>query len=679
MTAKHASCPPPCGSRPILMSALSLKNISPKTKVIGAVVSTLLLLILTLATLSVIQPWAAGLLMAIITVAVGAAAYQIHVSRLEQKNVQMAEFNRVHLATIEALATAIDARDQIGVGHVRRTQIYAVRMGELMQLSEPEINALRTGALLHDIGKLAVPDHILNKPGELTAAEMEKTKIYTTVGASILDKVGFDYPVVPTVRFRHERWDGKGYPLGLKGADIPLTARILSVADEYDTLRCARPYRPAHSRDKARKIILEGSGSRFDPAVVSLLIKHLTLLEGEAAGEGIGYAGSVHDTDQPAHAFVEQIKLANREVFNLYELAREFSGSVNLSETLETFSRKVGEFVPFDTCALYLMDGKTGYATAAHVQGDNAGLLCDRRIKAGQGATGFALKALETVQNVDPDLDFTYAQTDLTEQYLTMASVPLIADGSLLGAVTIYSKELENYEEEHIRLLETIARIAADAVGKSLLHDEAKTHAMTDPMTGLPNARSLQLHFEKEVARASRGETSFQLLMLDLDGFKAVNDSFGHKVGDELLGGVSGVIREQLRDYDFLARYGGDEFVALIPETEQCDVVDLCRRIEDAVSSYCLRVGEKEARVGVSLGAAGYPESGTSFDQMIIAADKIMYERKMERKKLRAASNTTPSAIPADAVVYPPDDAVLNENFIVELDETHILASAAVN
>ncbi len=659
------------------MSALLINNTSPLARVIAGTILSVLLLVAALGSLSIIEFWLAGMMMIIISTAGGAIGYSIHVKRLEVKNAQMAEFNRVHLATIEALATAIDARDQLGVGHARRVQIYSVKMGELAGLSEPEIDALRTGALLHDIGKLAVPDHILNKPGELTSAEMEKTKIYPSVGASILDKVGFNYPVVPTVRFRHERWDGEGYPLRLAGDAIPITARILSVADEYDTLRCDRPYRVAHSRDAARKIIQAGAGTRFDPAIVNLLIKNLAYLETTAANEGIGYADSYGESHEKANAYVEQIKLANREVFNLYELAIEFGASVNLSETLAMFAGKVGEFVPFDTCALYLLDGKKGVATATHVEGVNAALLSLSRIKVGEGATGYTLKMRETLSNGEPDLDFLHTRPDLVEHYSTMASVPLIADGQLVGAITIYSVELEQYGEEHIRLLETIAGIAADAIGKSLQHDEAKTYAMTDPMTGLPNARSLQLQFDKEVARANRGETSFQLLMLDLDGFKAVNDTFGHKVGDELLRGVSKVILAQLRDYDFLARYGGDEFVALVPETETADVVDLCSRIEKAVSSFALKVDDGGvARVGVSLGASGYPKNGETFDQMVIAADKIMYRRKVERKRLNA--KVKPPVIPVEAPVFIQAEPIA-DNLIVELDESHVLASAAVN
>ena len=605
-------------------------------------------------------------------------AYRIHASRLEEKTREISEASRIHLATVEALATAIDARDQVGKGHVRRTQIYAVGIGRLMGLGESDINALRTGALLHDIGKLAVPDHILNKPGSLTPAELEKTKIHPSVGAAILDKVGFETPVVPTVKYHHEAWDGSGYPEGLKEYKIPLTARILAVADAFDTLLGARPYRPAMSRDDARKIMQAEAGTRFDPEIVRTLLRNLGLLESEIRAQGLTYEGS--EGSESDQYFVEQIKLANREVFSLYELAREFSTSVNLRDTVDMFSRKIGEFVPYDTFSLYLLDESTRTAGAVHVEGDNSEALMDRRIKIGQGATGFALKTRETVHNVNPDLDFAYSQSELAGHYLTMASVPLVADDKLIGAATVYSSKLPRYGEENIRLLETISRIAANAIGKSLSHDEAKAHALTDPMTGLPNARSLQIHFDKEVARASRGDSSFQLLMLDLDGFKAVNDSFGHKTGDDLLTAIGNVIRGQLRDYDFLARYGGDEFVVLVPETSSADVVELCGRIEKSVGDYSLAVADdKSTSVGVSVGSAGYPTHGETFDQIIVAADKAMYDRKTERKRLTAAIPEAIRQEPEHAPQQHSHENLDSEGLIVELDETHVISSSAVN
>ena len=538
---------------------------------------------------------------------VGYLGYKKFVERLEQKTAEITEASRIHLATVEALATAIDARDQVGVGHVRRTQIYAVGIGEILELSDNEIQALRTGALLHDIGKLGVPDHILNKPGELTAAELEKVKIHAKIGASILGKVKFPYPVISTVKHHHEMWDGKGYPNGLKGEAIPLTARILAVADTYDTLRGARPFRPAVSREEARKIILDGSGTQFDPKIVDVFFRNLKTFEQLVDAEGLNYSidskpNLLHITGDGSGEmnYVQQIKNANREVFTLYELARVFGSAVKLEEIYSLFTKKIRELVPYDTCVIYLSDELRDEAVAVYVAGANKDELQGWKIRSGIGVTGVVLKKRKPISYTNPASDFNGYNGKFTNEHKAMISLPLIADEKLLGAVSLYSSEIENYGEEHLRLLETVSVIAADAIHKSLKHAETETRAMTDPMTGLPNARSLQIHFEKESARAKRKENTFHLLMLDLDGFKAVNDNFGHKAGDKMLKEVARVISEQLREYDFLARYAGDEFVAIIPETDGLEINELCARIEDGIRKFTLPVGKRSIYTGRS-------------------------------------------------------------------------------
>lgn len=624
-------------------------------------------------------------------------AYKIHTRSLEQKTKEIMEASRIHLATVEALATAIDARDQVGVGHVRRTQIYAVGIGKLLNLSDGEIDALRTGALLHDIGKLAVPDHILNKPGRLTQAEMEKTKIHSSVGASILEKVGFTSPVVPTVKYHHEFWDGSGYPEGLRGNQIPLTARILSVADAFDTLRDARPYRPAISRDDACNFLRAGSAAQFDPKIVDLLVRNLRELEDEIEAQGLTYETENDDLklEGTGSSFVEQIKRANREVFTLYSLAREFGAALTLDQTLSLFTDKIREFVPYDGCAVYLLDDTGEFATVVHTDGPSGSFLSGRRVRVGEGATGYALKKHKSVENVDPALDFTFTPDEAAFDFKTMVSRPLVADEKVIGAISLYSAELSQYQDEHLRLLETVSRIAADAIAKTKQHAETASHAMTDPITGLPNARCLQAAFEKEVKRSLRNDSSFQVLMLDLDGFKAVNDSYGHKVGDRMLTALGVVIREQLREYDFLARYAGDEFVALIPETDGDSVQELCRRIEDAVSAFGISVSETEAaRVGVSIGTASYPGQGESFDQLIISADKAMYAAKALHKQNRnhlddlvkvkkTAEPYVPEEKPVAAHEFIPrlldDRDDQGDPLVVELDERHVISTASVN
>jgi diguanylate cyclase (GGDEF)-like protein/putative nucleotidyltransferase with HDIG domain len=630
----------------------------------------------------------------------GDLAYKFHVRAVEQQTKFITESSRIHLATVEALATAIDAREQVGSGHVRRTQIYAVGIGNILGLGDDEIHALRTGALLHDIGKLAVPDHILSKPGRLTPAEMEKTKTHALVGASILEKVGFPYPVVPTVKYHHESWNGEGYPEGLRGGNIPLTARILAIADTFDTLRTERPYRAAISRDEACSFLRSRAGSQFDPRLVDLFLRNIKIFEAEIEAQALMYeddreaVGVSELVDGGASPnYVEQIKRANREVFTLYSLARDFSSELDMDEILPLFTEKVRELVPFDTSIVFLLDETGQSATTAHVHGINKDLLYARRIAVGDGGTGKVLKERKSDGNLSPSSDFEHLGSEFRGQYCSMASIPLIADDRLLGALTLYSNELPLYQEEHLRLLETISRIAADAICRSLEHAVTENYALTDPMTGLPNARSLQMQFEKEVKRASRNDGSFQVLVLDLDGFKAVNDTFGHKAGDKMLKEVGAVVRDQLRQYDFIARYGGDEFVAIVPDTDNSEVLDLARRIECAVESFELQAGEagQTASVGVSIGTACYPVHGETFDQIIVSADKAMYLAKSFNRKRgasfrdegteaeRGERRHPPSSMPEELAGFATVAGVAKDGLLLEVDETPVVSSSAIN
>jgi diguanylate cyclase (GGDEF)-like protein len=524
---------------------------------------------------------------------------------------------------------------------------------------------------------------------------MEKTKTHSSVGASILEKVGFPYPVVPTVKYHHERWDGAGYPEGLSGSSIPLTARILSVADAYDALRIPRSYRPAVPREEACKFINSRAGSQYDPRVVELLLRNLHVFEAEIKAQGVSYEDeeSVHGSFTPdtrevyRPTYVDEIKKANHEAFTLFSMARDFGSALSKDETLSLFTEKISEFAPFDTCAVYLFESSDELATAVRVRGRNADLLAGRTVKVGQGATGLVLQQNKPVLGVDPSLDFATSNPELCREYSAMLSVPLIAEERIVGAVSLYSATLSIYQDEHLRLLETISRIGASAIKKSLRHAETETIALTDPMTGLPNARSLQVEFEKEARRADRKNTTFQLLVLDLDGFKAVNDTYGHKVGDRMLREVSGVIRGQLREYDILARYGGDEFVAIVPEADQRHVRDLVDRIEKAVTTFSLDVGEGVfAKVGVSTGAAEYPSAGHTFDQVVASADKAMYLTKASHKR-RASEKSRPAAAvvfeerPIDAEMYLPAFGIdagethFADEYVVELDESHIIGT----
>jgi diguanylate cyclase (GGDEF)-like protein/putative nucleotidyltransferase with HDIG domain len=590
-------------------------------------------------------------------VAAGFATCRIYFDKVETASRHMNELQRLHLAMAEALATAIDARDQTTHEHVRRVQCYATTLGRHFSLSESEIEALRAGALLHDIGKLAVPDYILNKPGRLTAAEFEKMKVHTTVGAQILERVGFPFPVAPAVRYHHERWDGQGYPEGLQGAAIPMTARILSVVDCFDAVREDRPYHRGLPREQACQLLLSRRGRHYDPTVVDAFLSLLPEMEEEIArATGASdattiYASERRATEQeeitraetggnvsPIQAddetqYLEQINSAHNEIYALYEIARTFGSSLNLDDIMAIFGNQLRHLAPFDTCAIFLCDENNTGARIERAIGDHADDLIGRQLDRGEGVTGWALANEQMFANADPALDMRALQFD-GAAYRTMTSFPLLRDGVLLGAISLYSSSIELHTSDHIRLLEMISQIAADAFHNALHHATTAEYALTDPLTRRPNARALHLQFRKEANRAIRENSPCCVLMMDLDGFKAVNDNWGHQAGDELLGSVSRVIADEMRSYDFLARYAGDEFVAILPGITEDALEELTSRIVHAVESFRLTVRDQQSvGVGISIGAARYPAEGATLERLLRIADRRMYKNKSIRKQ----------------------------------------------
>lgn len=574
------------------------------------------------------------------------AACRMYFQKVETASTNLAEINRLHFATVEALATAIDAKDQVTHEHVRRVQIYAEGIGRLFHLPEDEIEALRAGALLHDIGKLGVPDHILNKPGKLTPAEFEKMKIHTTIGARILERVGFPYPVVPIVRYHHERWDGKGYPEGLQGTTIPLTARILAVVDCFDAVREDRAYRSAFSREDACELLRHQSGKHFDPEVVTMFLAHLETFEQRIIGAGLSlepaqnnlFLGETEEVATPNRLheqpeYLDQIAAAHHEMSSLYEIARTFSTSLNLEDTVSIFANKLKYVIPFETCAIYLYDEQKQLARAAHVVGKYAEAFAGREVQPSDGVTGWVLTHRKMFCNAHPELDLAALNLD-ADEFKTLAVAPLLKGEQLIGVIALYSDKLLRYTTDHIRMLETVSSLAADSIYNAIHHAETREFALTDPLTGMPNARSLFFQFAQESNRANRQDTPLSILMMDLDGFKKINDTHGHHAGNEFLIGVAQVIANELRSYDYLSRYAGDEFVALLPGATESDVEDLMWRVQRAVEEYTLPLPNGQcAQAGVSLGTARYGIEADSLERLLKIADRRMYKNKQLRRQ----------------------------------------------
>ncbi|HLG14112.1 MAG TPA: HD domain-containing phosphohydrolase [Blastocatellia bacterium] len=396
---------------------------------------------------------------------------------------RIAVMEKAHRETIEALAVAINAKDEVTHDHVRRVEIYAAGVARLLGCSEIEIEALKAGALLHDIGKIAVPDYILNKPGKLSAAEFEKMKIHTIAGAQILGRVEFPYPIVPVVRHHHERWDGKGYPDGLASDGIPLTARILAVVDCFDAVREDRQYRKGMSREDAIGLISLGSGTQYDPRVVSTFIAHLPEFEAEieaqrrhpaptfgiepseelseAARQVAPGAGLADDTatEQPGHTHP-----LDGDVRALVSLAHAAIRARSQDELVRAFTDKLNTLVPYDLCAITLVVPETGHNVVVHASGRNAELVKGRSIALGEGVTGWVIANRQPFCNTDPRLDLPPSLIEQFAIYRTLAVFPIMKARTIHGAVTLYSADLDQYTQDHQRLMSEAVALMATAL-----------------------------------------------------------------------------------------------------------------------------------------------------------------------------------------------------------------------
>lgn len=590
---------------------------------------------------------AAGPLVAIVF-----AACHFYFKQADERAKATESISRLHLATVEALATAIDAKDEITHDHVYRVQVYATGLARHFRLSELEIEALKAGALLHDVGKIAVPDYILNKPGKLTAAEFEKMKIHTVVGAQILERVGFPYPVVPVVRHHHERWDGKGYPDGLKGEQIPITARILTVVDVFDAIREDRQYRKGMLREEACQFLIDNEGAQFDPTLVRAFLDNLEKYEQEIAAHKASQQPIFTPTTQaglsesamkavPAAGlaqagsstpdYVKQIHAAHTEVAALYEMAQTFSASLDVRDVVTLTVNRIERMIPFTTCVIYLRQ-QDDSAIAAHVFGQNAELIAGRTLGAGRGIAGWVLINGRPMSNTDAMLDLSEF-VDVNETgYRTAAVYPLKRGDETLGALALYSSEVDSYTSDHLHLLESVSRLSSTALQHAMLFEQTKASALTDALTGLPNGRALYARFDEELEQVRGEGGSLIVLLLSLSGLRAVNDSYGYQAGDRMLAEVAKLLRRTVDESGSLGRVAGDEFICLLRNHNQAQAHRLGEKAKAEVERFIFdaRPGQ-HAHLKLKFAVAEYLNDGESVDELLHAAAAAMRQTKIAR------------------------------------------------
>jgi diguanylate cyclase (GGDEF)-like protein/putative nucleotidyltransferase with HDIG domain len=580
-------------------------------------------------------------------------SYQLYLARLEDERRHVESIAGLHMRTIEALALAIEAKDHTTHEHLRRVRVYAVEVGKQLGLSEQELEALKAAALLHDIGKLAVPEHIISKPGRLTQEEFEKMKIHPVVGAEILERVSFPYPVAPIVRAHHEKWDGTGYPYGLRGEEIPIGARILSAVDCLDALASDRQYRRALELDDAMNEVVAQAGKSFDPRVVLILKRHYIELEKMAqetpeitaklstdvriekgSEPAAGYQGAApHTAPGNEYDFLCSIAAARQEVQLLFELVQDLGNSLSLDETLSVVAARLKKIVPYDAIAIYVrLDRKL---VPRYVNGEDFRLFSSLEIPMGEGLSGWVAENRKPILNGNPSVEPGYLADPAKFSTLRSAlSVPLEGLSGAIGVMTLYRSEHDAFSRDHLRILLAISSKVSLAVENALIFRQVEDSATTDYLSGLPNARSLFLRLDSEVARCRRNREPLCVVVCDLDGFKQINDRFGHLEGNKVLRLVSDALRSRCREYDYVARMGGDEFVLLLPGSDRKSIQGRIAEIRQIAIGTGMPAG---SGVSMSLGEAYYPEDGSDAEELLAEADKRMYKAKQLRKKYKMA------------------------------------------
>jgi diguanylate cyclase (GGDEF)-like protein len=544
----------------------------------------------------------------------------------------------LHLSTLEALAIAIDAKDQTGHNHIPRVQIYARGLARAIGMSQSEIEGLNMAALLHDIGKLAVPEHILAKPGPLTAEEFQKVRIHPQVGAGIIGSVPFPYPVAPLILNHHERWDGRGYPAGLKGADIPLGARVLSLADYFDALTSERPYHQAMSVDNAVGLLQSEAGKALDPHLVETFLQLLPTLLAEAQAAA---------STQP-DAF-DDIACAHREIFALYQIAQTMGTSLGVADTMAVISSKLNELVPLSACALFLHSEATDTLHCRFATGVDAEILSGLSVRNGVGLTGWVGRNRRALLNARPAADLEAAGVDQPTVLQSALVCPLVAHDRFIGTLAVYHTEPDYYRDDHRRLIDRISEQAAAVIQNSIIFEQTQEESLTDQLTGLPNTRFMFLHLSRELARADRLQTEVSLMLLDLDDFKEINDTFGHHTGDLALREVANALRIAIRPYDICIRYAGDEFIVVLPGCGPDEAESKRAELQHAVDNVEFEVRpDLHIPLLVSAGIAVFPADGTTYEALLAHADSRMYRDKSLRKAARARVHGAAEAIAAE-------------------------------
>jgi putative nucleotidyltransferase with HDIG domain len=479
---------------------------------------------------------------------------------------------------------------------------------------EAQIRAIEAAALLHDMGKLAVPEYILNKPGPLTAAEFDKMKLHASVGADILSAIDFPYPVVPIVRHHHENWNGTGYPDRLSGTHIPIGARILSVVDCFDALTSDRPYRPRLSDKEAIRILQERRGTMYDPLVVDAFMRSHESLKPFAEGDSrlplraITAASSLKaPTSEPRAARLEEIAASSDEMLTLFELARSLTTNTSVSDAADLIAKHLRRLVPSSACVFYIYEVERDELRAAFVFGENAGLIRGLRIPVGQRLSGWVAAHKQIVRNSDPVLDLGESARAMSPRFRSSLSAPLVSGNVLVGVLSLYSSNKDAYSEDHERILEVVGRQVSIVMAEVYGGGNDTIVAIN---TGLPSVERLSSLLEGQTT-GSIAAHSFALIVV----------RWTHRTSNSDIptSEVASIIRRALRPADLLFQVTASELSVFLLNTERATAFGLAAKVKKVLQDLA-------HRATFSVGVSCAPDDGMETELLLQRARQQVVE-----------------------------------------------------
>ncbi|HKV44424.1 MAG TPA: diguanylate cyclase [bacterium] len=531
-----------------------------------------------------------------------------------------------YIEMVLVLARAADARDSYTADHSERIATRAVALARAMGCGEIDVQNVQWGALLHDIGKLGVPDNILRKPGPLTEAEWHVMRQHPAIGEEILRPVDRMREVAALVRHHQERWDGTGYPDHLRGEEIPLGARILAVADTYGAMTDDRSYGRGRTTDEALAEIGRCAGTQFDPRVVDAFCRMLTEGGEEARlpfdREPDAGKSAVRPSETAIARSLSHARRIGRVVPAMTDVAKRLLRPLDLTAVLDEILSQIREVFGYPLCSVFFINEQTGELhLAARRGGDPA-------------AAPTATIGEQAIAKWVVDHGRPYYASDVVQDPMHVAgppgvrsqvAFPLIVNDRVIGVLHVESPLVDAFPKELRELLEAFVFLAALAILRAQRDEGLSRLALTDGLTGLANHRALWDALEREVARARRSASPVSVAIVEVDKFKQVNDGFGHLQGDQVLKLVADAMRKTSRAMDLVARSGGDEFVLLLPDLPKRSAVQIAERVRRHVEEIFVSGGP---RLTVSVGLASMPEDGETANALMEAADRAMYTVK---------------------------------------------------